>query len=63
MILLYKSTQTVKAVSKQRQNSLILRISGALKQISELEHMDQVNVEVYFDEESNTKKIIIQKQD
>ena len=52
---IYETTQKIKWVSKNRPNSLIFRISGALQQITNLKNNTKVKVEVHLE---NNKKII-----
>lgn len=63
MTLLYKSETTIKAVSKDRPKSLIFRISGVLKEITELEHNTVVTVEIHSDENKNKYIKIYKKID
>lgn len=62
-MLLYKSKQKIKAVSKDRQKSLIFRISGALREVIEFEPETAVTVEVWLDETTNKKVLKIYEMD
>ena len=61
MTLLYKTEAVIKTVSKDRPKSLIFRISGVLKELTEFENNTKVNVEIHLDE-SNSKYIKIYKK-
>ena len=59
--IIYETQTTLKAVSKDRQKSLIFRISGTLRELMEFKHGTQVKVEVCLDD--NTKYIKIYEKD
>lgn len=62
-VLLYETEQKIKAVSKDRQKSLIFRISGALRELMQFEHETKVKIEVCLDETTNKKYMKIYELD
>lgn len=60
---IYETEQKLKAVSKERQKSLIFRISGALREIMQFEHGTPVKVEVCLDDTTKYIKIYEKKRD
>jgi len=61
MTLIYKSETTIKAVSKDRPKSLIFRISGVLRELTEFEDNTTATVEIHKNSDE-TKYIKIYKK-